>query len=274
MMLVLVVLLLFYRCFFLVVVFSLLYSLKNKRSLFYTNFCFLSFFFFLSAGTLVDHGVFCAIHMNECLSKKRTKQAHAPNIWLMIQRFNQLNLWSVTNIVVNALVEDRIHVYEWTIEFIVALVDLNNYHAALAVFSGLTCSTMSRLKLTVAGVSSKHKEWLEELGVLFNLDGKNKNMRKRMKQLNSTTTCIPHIGIFLSDLTMLDEMDSITKSNGHINFRKCRRISGIIEKLLMYQDSSYALHRIDSLYTHMKLLGGTLKRTESFALSKKWEPNK
>ena len=118
--------------------------------------------------------------MNECLSKNRTKQAHAPNIWLMIQRFNQLNLWSVTNIVVNALVEDRIHVYEWTIEFIMALVDLNNYHAALAVFSGLTCSTVSRLKLTVAGVSSKHKEWLEELGVLFNLDGKNKNMRKQI----------------------------------------------------------------------------------------------
>jgi hypothetical protein len=92
-----------------------------------------------------------------------------------------------------------------------------------------------------------------------------------MKNLKSSTTCVPHIGIFLSDLTILDEMDSKTK-NGFVNFRKCRKISGIIEKLLTYQDTNYSLKKIDCLYNHIQLLEGTLKRTESFSLSKKIEP--
>jgi hypothetical protein len=127
--------------------------------------------------TLVDHSLFCAIHINEFLCKKRTKELHAPNIYSMIQRFNQLNLWSVTNIVVNNELEDRIYVVEWTIDFISELILLNNYHAGLAIFSALTCSTITRLKQTINGISTKHKELLDSFRTSFSVEGKNKNLR-------------------------------------------------------------------------------------------------
>ena len=94
-------------------------------------------------------------------------------------------------------------------------------------------------------------------------------MRRAMKKAN--TPAVPHMGIFLSDLTMMDELPSTTQQ-GQIDFRKCRRISGIIEALLMYQEKQYALMKIPSLFDHLQQLEGTLKRTQSFALSKKYEP--
>ena len=219
--------------------------------------------------TLIDHDLFCRIKIQECLSKKRTKQEIAPNIWSMIQRFNQLNLWTTTNIVVNSSLEDRTFVYEWTVDFCDALFKLDNFHGAFAVFTGLTSSICERLKLTTANVSTKRKEILESLRNIFKPDGNKQEMRRAMKKAN--TPAVPHMGIFLSDLTMMDELPSTTQQ-GQIDFRKCRRISGIIEALLMYQEKQYALMKIPSLFDHLQQLEGTLKRTQSFALSKKYEP--
>ena len=65
-----------------------------------------------------------------------------------MKRFDKLSLWSMTNIVSIPVLEDRIYVYEWTIDFATALLELNNFHAAFAVFCGLMCSPCLRLKGT------------------------------------------------------------------------------------------------------------------------------
>ena len=51
----------------------------------------------------------------------------------MIQRFNKLNLWTVTNIVKNRHAPDRLYVFEWTIDLCMELLKLHNYHGSYAV---------------------------------------------------------------------------------------------------------------------------------------------
>ena len=78
--------------------------------------------------------------------------------------------------------------------------------------------------------------------------------------------CIPHLGIFLGDLTVVDEFES--KIGDMINFRKCRRIAGIIERLLEYQAKAYEFRRVDALADHFAELPGRLSRTGAMAQSK------
>jgi son of sevenless-like protein len=151
------------------------------------------------------------------------------------------------------------------------MLRLHNYHGAYAVFSALTSSTCRRLKQTLAGITTKRRETLDSLRVTFKPDFSCQQMRHAMKHA-AGKPCVPHMGIFLSDLTMMDEIPSKVAEGCHINFHKCRKVSGLIERLQMYQEQEYALIPIPSLAKHLTELAGALKRTESFALSKKCEP--
>ena len=81
---------------------------------------------------------------------------------------------------------------------------------------------------------------------------------------------IPHLGIFLGDLTVLDEFDA--KIGNKINFRKCRRIAGIIERLLDYQAKDYEFRRVSALTAHVQALPGRLSRKKAMEKSKLVEP--
>ena len=85
----------------------------------------------------------------------------------MIQRFNALNLWTVTNIVKNRHAADRLYVFEWTIDLCMELLKLHNYHGSYAVFSALTSSTCKRLKKTMQGMTTKRKENLDRYVIFF-----------------------------------------------------------------------------------------------------------
>ena len=110
---------------------------------------------------------------------------------------------------------------------------------------------------------------LDALRVVFKPDANKGAMRRAMDQAKAPA--IPHIGIFLGDLTLLDEFPALP--NEHINFRLCRRITGIIEMLQEHQIAKYSLIPIQCLGEHIEVLKGTLKKVECFALSKKHEPN-
>ena len=132
--------------------------------------------------------------------------------------------------------------------------------------------------------------YFHSLRITFKPDFSCQQMRHAMKHTARGKPCVPHMGIFLSDLTMMDEIptyvDVTTTSGGggggsggggggsgrHINFFKCRKVSGLIERIAMYQEIEYGLIWLPSLALHVTELTGTLKRLESFALSKKYEP--
>ena len=86
----------------------------------------------------------------------------------------------------------------------------------------------------------------------------------------AVSPCIPHLGIFLGDLTVLDEFDA--KIGNKINFRKCRRIAGIIERLLDYQAKDYEFRRVSALTAHVQALPGRLSRKKAMEKSKLVEP--
>eukprot|EP00946_MAST-07B_sp_MAST-7B-sp1_P004620 g4620.t1 len=189
--------------------------------------------------SIVDHAIFCAIRVPECMHKAWTKPdrrtTEAPNIWKMIQRFEETVEWVTTQIVKQARMADRIFVLEWTIDVATEMLLLNNFHGAYAFFTALNGAPVKRLKQSRQRVHPKKSQCLEDLHRTFRPDQSCQSMRQAMSTARSP--CIPHLGIFLGDLTVLDEFDMMIGDK--INFRKCRRIAGIIERLLEYQEDGY-----------------------------------
>uniref|UniRef100_A0A8C9W2E2 Ral GEF with PH domain and SH3 binding motif 2 n=1 Tax=Scleropages formosus TaxID=113540 RepID=A0A8C9W2E2_SCLFO len=126
--------------------------------------------------TLMDAPVFKAIQPEElssCGWNKKEKHSSSPNVVAFTRRFNQ------------------------------KLCDMNNLHAVMAVVSGLQSAPIYRLTKTWALLSRKDKASFERLEYLMSKEDNYKRLRDYISS-QSMTSCIPYLGMYLSDLTYID----------------------------------------------------------------------
>uniref|UniRef100_A0A8C7SL01 Ras-specific guanine nucleotide-releasing factor RalGPS2 n=1 Tax=Oncorhynchus mykiss TaxID=8022 RepID=A0A8C7SL01_ONCMY len=126
--------------------------------------------------TLMDAPVFKAIQPEElssCGWNKKEKHSSAPNAVAFTRRFNQ------------------------------KLCDINNLHAVMAVVSGLQSAPIYRLSKTWALLSRKDKTTFERLEYLMAKEDNYKRLRDYIRS-QSMNSCIPYLGMYLSDLTYID----------------------------------------------------------------------
>uniref|UniRef100_A0A8C7G3Z5 Ral GEF with PH domain and SH3 binding motif 2 n=1 Tax=Oncorhynchus kisutch TaxID=8019 RepID=A0A8C7G3Z5_ONCKI len=126
--------------------------------------------------TLMDAPVFKAIQPEElssCGWNKKEKHSSAPNAVAFTRRFNQ------------------------------KLCDINNLHAVMAVVSGLQSAPIYRLSKTWALLSRKDKTMFERLEYLMAKEDNYKRLRDYIRS-QSMNSCIPYLGMYLSDLTYID----------------------------------------------------------------------
>ncbi len=65
--------------------------------------------------------------------------------------------------------------------------------------------------------------------------------------------CLPYLGIFLSDLTFIEEgnKDTIIAGDGHglINFEKRRKVAQVISRLQQYQRTPFGFHVVPQIFS-------------------------
>jgi hypothetical protein len=90
-------------------------------------------------------------------------------------------------------------------------------------------------------LSQKYKDIFEEIHKLAEFDGNFKNLRSELKK-NSNTPCVPHIGIYLSDLMKIEENNKdLINDSSLINFQKSRLLYDVIKNLKSYQNKKYEI---------------------------------
>uniref|UniRef100_A0A8C6LS65 Ral GEF with PH domain and SH3 binding motif 2 n=1 Tax=Nothobranchius furzeri TaxID=105023 RepID=A0A8C6LS65_NOTFU len=126
--------------------------------------------------TLMDAPVFTTIQPEElssCGWNKKEKHSSAPNVVAFTRRFNQ------------------------------KLCDMNNLHAVMAVVSALQSAPIFRLTKTWALLSRKDKATFDRLDYLMSKEDNYKRLRDFISS-QSMVSCIPYLGMYLSDLTYID----------------------------------------------------------------------
>ncbi|XP_037625680.1 ras-specific guanine nucleotide-releasing factor RalGPS2 isoform X2 [Sebastes umbrosus] len=156
--------------------------------------------------TLMDAPVFKAIQPEElssCGWNKKEKHITAPNVVAFTRRFNQTSFWVVREILHAQTLKIRAEVLSLYIRTAKKLCDMNNLHAVMAVVSALQSAPIFRLTKTWALLSRKDKATFDRLDYLMSKEDNYKRLRDFISS-QSMVSCIPYLGMYLSDLTYVD----------------------------------------------------------------------
>ncbi|XP_028301277.1 ras-specific guanine nucleotide-releasing factor RalGPS2 isoform X6 [Gouania willdenowi] len=156
--------------------------------------------------TLMDDPVFKAIQPEElssCGWNKKEKHSSAPNVVAFTRRFNQTSFWVVREILHAQTLKIRAEVLSLYIRTAKKLCDINNLHAVMAVVSALQSAPIFRLTKTWALLSRKDKATFDRLDYLMSKEDNYKRLRDYISS-QSMVSCIPYLGMYLSDLTYID----------------------------------------------------------------------
>lgn len=127
--------------------------------------------------------------------------------------------------------------------------ELNNFNSLFAIYCGLSANPIHRLRRTKELLSSKYHKLFEGFKELFKQDKNSRNFRRVLQ--TTLTPCIPHLGIFLSDLTFIEDGNPDEMHN-MINFHKRCRLAERIRWIKQYQQEGYQLAPVPVVQDYFK----------------------
>ncbi|XP_042899725.1 ras-specific guanine nucleotide-releasing factor 2-like isoform X2 [Parasteatoda tepidariorum] len=192
--------------------------------------------------TYLDHKIFISIRSEEFLGQawmKDSKTTKAPNILLMTRRFNDVSRLVVSEIMRAAMMSSRVTIIEkWA-----AVADicrcLHNFNGVLQICAAFMNSSVFRLKKTWEKVSKTTKQSIDKLQALVSADGRFRNMRDALHRCDPP--CIPYLGMYLTDLSFIEEGTPNFTDEGLLNFSKMRMIAHVIREIRHFQQTPYKI---------------------------------
>jgi len=115
----------------------------------------------------------------------------------------------------------------------------------MSVLAGINNAATYRLKYTREGLSKQSQDTLKALSELTATDQSYSVYRKALHTLDPP--CIPFLGVYLTDLTFIDDGNPDYLANGLINFGKRELVYGIISEIQQYQQISYPFPYVDNI---------------------------
>mmetsp|Transcript_26275 Transcript_26275/g.29252 ORF Transcript_26275/g.29252 Transcript_26275/m.29252 type:complete len:1079 (-) Transcript_26275:138-3374(-) len=187
--------------------------------------------------TITDWKLFEKIRPWELLGQAWTKDRElAANVIKCTERFNYVSGFIQTSILTTENPRKRVRVLEKCIEVGEKCSEIKNINAVMEIVSGLNAGPVFRLKETFGAISRHHKKALSELNEIADRSRSYAKMRAHLQRL--TPPCIPFLGMFLTDLTFIEEGNPDT-IRGLVNFYKRRLISETIRMIQQFQQGNY-----------------------------------
>jgi len=219
--------------------------------------------------TLHEFDMYRKITPKEFLSlswQKADKEIKSPLLLTMIRYFNKVSGWVVMCLLQESNLRKRAKLLKGCLKLIQECARLNNFNAVFALMAGLNSAPVHRLKKTweAAGTAKQFEEWM----ALTSNRGSWKTYRQALH--NADPPCIPYLGVYLSDLTFMEE-NSTFLENGYVNVFKCRKIADVISEIQQYQQKPYNLEKVPSIRTYLEGIQ-TMSEKLAFKESLKIEP--
>lgn len=191
--------------------------------------------------TVIEFGLFTAIRpwefLGQAWSKNREK---APNILAMIHWSNHVGCVVWTTILQPTDPRERATAMKQWIRVAEHCRQMNNFNAVMEILSAMGNACLNRLKQSIPLLPSKELKQLEDLRTLMSPNQNSKAIRDLMGTI--APPCIPYIGLFLTDLTFIEDgnQDFLTEHN-LINWDKRRKVSAVILQVRQFQQLAYCL---------------------------------
>ncbi|KAJ8955431.1 hypothetical protein NQ318_003529, partial [Aromia moschata] len=223
--------------------------------------------------TYIDHHIFVAISSDEFLGQawmKSDKDRRAPHILIMTKRFNDVSRLVASEILRRPTVGTRVIAIEkW-----VAVADicrcLHNFNGVLQICSAFTNTSIFRLKKTWEKVSKTTKHTIEKLQSIVSSDGRFRSLRDALHRCDPP--CIPYLGLYLTDLSFIEEGTPNFTADGLLNFSKMRMIAHVIREIRHFQQTPYKIELISRVANYLLDTSLLLDDDKLYSMSLELEP--
>lgn len=229
--------------------------------------------------TIMDFRLYNRIKPVECLDKNWGKPdteegTHiAANVKASIEHSNQVTAWVTDSILSKEEVKKRAAVLKHWIAVADRCRILNNFNTCMAILSAFDNGSIGRLKRTWELINGRSMQILQNIRRLMGANRNFSNYREIIHRV--IPPCIPFLGIYLQDLTFIEDGNSnfLKKSNNFINFAKRMKTAEVIQDLQQYQSIHYMLNAVPDIQEFIKThLQSSRDEEELYNLSLKLEP--
>ncbi|MDP2439680.1 MAG: Ras guanine nucleotide exchange factor [archaeon] len=204
--------------------------------------------------TLIDYTIFTSIELSELLNlnwSSKSRAHRAQNVKMMLRRLNQCSHWFASMILWTQDVTTRGKLYTKILKVLQCLYELQNFNGVMSIVVAFNLAAVPRLKKTIGLVDSALIEAFHTIEALMSPTGSYKTYREALHSANGP--CIPYIGLFLADLTFIEEGNP-SEIDGLINFEKPNLIGKILRDLRTFQSNPYTFPPIEPLHSLLFVL--------------------
>jgi glycine hydroxymethyltransferase/Rap guanine nucleotide exchange factor 1 len=197
---------------------------------------------------IADFSIFARIRPQELLGLAWTLPAAgqvAPNIVRLTKQFNQHANMVTASVLQPATVRERVKVYGWWLKVGRSLRELGQFHALQAVLGGLGTQSVHRLRQTQAALPKKRLLLRADLLAVMNSTGSFAALRAELAAKPAPK--LPYLGMYLTDLNMLEELSEARTDANLVNFGKARRIDALIAEIQSFQTEPFHFQRVPAV---------------------------
>jgi hypothetical protein len=193
----------------------------------------------------------------------------------LINQFNRFSVWIGSEIVTCVNLRRRIALLKLFISAAWCAYGYRDYESTFMITQSLNQFAVERLAETWKGLDDETKQKWETLQKFTSVRSNYKNYRHHMKKMFQTSkshqNVLPYFGLFLRDLTAIEETSSVDKT-GAVNFHKMRLVAAVIEDVQRAQKSIFNFEKDIALVSYLMLGTKQLDEDTMDAESRKREP--
>ncbi|KAI9801577.1 MAG: hypothetical protein M1825_003256 [Sarcosagium campestre] len=206
--------------------------------------------------TIIESKLYGKIKPMECLNKTWQKKVSAEegepaaNVKALILHSNQLTNWVAEMILTQSEVKKRVVVIKHFVNVADKCRAMNNFSTLTSIISAFGTAPIHRLKRTWDQVNPSTSATLEQMRALMAATKNFADYREALHLANPP--CIPFFGVYLTDLTFIEDgIQGTIKRTMHINFAKRAKTAEVIRDIQQYQNVPYPLQPVPELQEYI-----------------------
>ncbi|CAG8119266.1 unnamed protein product [Penicillium olsonii] len=224
--------------------------------------------------TILEAQTFSNIQREEFLHKnwqKKTTPLVAPNVRCLIRHSNQISNWVCGAVLAEPDLKKRAQVVDHLVNVASTCHQLQNYSAVISILSGLESAPIYRLARTWAMVTERSCNMLRPLQAMI-VSAQNYQAYRETLRV-AVPPCIPFLGLFLKDLTFIEDGNPALTSDGLINFHKYTMLATTVQEVQRWKEAPYCLQPVPELQEYLaKQLHSAVELHEMWDRSCELEP--
>ncbi|KAL7386963.1 hypothetical protein ABVT39_016235 [Epinephelus coioides] len=196
--------------------------------------------------TMFDWELFSCVHEHELLYHTFGRQSFrrtTANLDLFLRRFNQVQLWVVTEVCLCGQLSKRVQLLKKFIKIAAHCREFKNLNSFFAIIMGMSNPAVSRLSQTWEKLPTKFKKFYAEFESMMDPSRNHRSYRLTVTKLEPPI--IPFMPLLLKDMTFTHEGNK-TFIDSMVNFEKMRIIANTIRQVRHCRSQPFTLSRFFS----------------------------